>query len=109
MNNIFRMVAFLMIIILTACGGKNVETTMSAPVDEFEATTQDEETLTRDDLIGQWWVADFIFTNCTTVCIPMTQNMKMVQDRLQEEGIEDVQLVSFSVDPEYDTPAVLRE
>ena len=96
-------------LILAACGGNKVETTMSEPVGDFEATTQDGDTLTRDDLKGQWWVADFVFTNCTTVCPPMTRNKKILQDRLQEAGVENVHLVSFSVDPDRDTPEVLTE
>src|SRR5690606_20597230 len=60
------------------------------------------------DLEGERWIADFIFTNCTSVCLPMTYNMSQLQDRLNEEGI-DIQLVSFSVDPDYDTPELLRE
>lgn len=102
---------FLMITVLTlaACGGNNVETTMSEPVDDFEFTTQDGNTLSRDDLKGQWWVADFVFTNCTSTCPPMTRNMKILQERLQEADVENVHLVSFSVDPDQDTPEVLKE
>lgn len=102
---------FLLITVLTlaACGGNKVETTMNEPVEDFEATTQDGDTLTRDDLKGQWWVADFIFTNCTTVCLPMTSNMKKLQDKLEEAGVENYHLVSFSVDPERDSPEVLKQ
>lgn len=50
------------------------------------------------------WVADFIFTSCETVCPPMTANMEKLQNMLQKEGIKDVEFVSFSVDPEVDTP-----
>lgn len=98
-----------LVVILGACGGNKVETNMSDPVEDFSATTQDGNTLTRDDLEGKWWVADFIFTNCTTVCLPMTSNMKKLQDKLDEAGVENYHLVSFSVDPEFDTPEVLTE
>src|SRR5690625_281873 len=95
---------FLMI--LAACGGENIETTMSENVADFEFTTQDNESFGLEDLKGTYWVADFVFTNCTTVCLPMTSNMAYLQDLIQEEDL-DVQLVSFSVDPDYDTPEVL--
>ncbi|MEI3607431.1 SCO family protein [Pseudogracilibacillus sp. SE30717A] len=98
-----------LVVILGACGGNKVETNMSDPVEDFSATTQDGNTLTRDDLEGKWWVADFIFTNCTTVCLPMTSNMKKLQDKLDEAGVKNYHLVSFSVDPEFDTPEVLTE
>lgn len=81
---------------------------MSESVAEFAFTNQDEATVTRDDLAGQWWLADFIFTNCETVCIPMTDNMTALQTDLAKEDIP-IQFVSFSVDPDYDQPDVLKE
>lgn len=99
----------ILLLALSACGGgENIETTMSEEVPDFEFTTQDNETLTTDDLKGTYWVADFVFTNCTTVCLPMTSNMAYLQDLINEEGL-DTQLVSFSVDPDYDSPEVLKE
>lgn len=78
-------------------------------VPEFEFTTQDNETLSNEDLEGTWWIADFIFTNCETVCIPMTNNMVKLQEKVNDENIDNVEFVSFSVDPDYDTPEVLQE
>lgn len=109
MKNLMRVFLLITVLTLAACGGNKVETTMNEPVEDFEATTQDGDTLTRDDLKGQWWVADFIFTNCTTVCLPMTSNMKKLQDKLEEAGVENYHLVSFSVDPERDSPEVLKQ
>jgi len=99
----------ILILTLTACGGSQIETNMSEKITDFEFTTQDNETFGLDDLKGNYWVADFVFTNCTTVCLPMTTNMSYLQDQINEEGLEDVELVSFSVDPDYDTPEVLKE
>src|SRR5690554_1167574 len=109
MKNLIRVFLLITVLTLAACGGNKVETTMNEPVEDFEATTQDGDTLTRDDLKGQWWVADFIFTNCTTVCLPMTSDMKKLQDKLEEAGVENYHLVSFSVDPERDSPEVLKQ
>ncbi len=50
------------------------------------------------------WVANFIFTNCPGPCPRMSTQMKDVQVAVTGTGIK---LVSFSVDPERDTPAVL--
>ena len=105
MKRLLVVVAFT--IFLFGCG-EAIETNMNEDVLEFEVTTQENETFSLDDLKGDYWVADFIFTNCTTVCLPMTANMKGLQDQMKEEGIDDVQLVSFSVDPDYDTPEVLK-
>ncbi|MGJ9458594.1 SCO family protein [Oceanobacillus sp. CF4.6] len=98
---------FTLSIFLTACGDYPIETTMSQDVEAFEFTTQDNDQLSLTELEGEWWIADFIFTNCTTVCLPMTSNMASLQTKLNEEDI-DAQLVSFSVDPDYDSPEVLK-
>src|SRR5699024_5225501 len=91
------------ILVLAACGEK-VETNMESEVADFEFTNQDGEDFSNKDLEGKWWVADFIFTNCETVCIPMTSNMVNLQQNLKEENVENVELVSFSVEPDRDTP-----
>lgn len=52
------------------------------------------------------WIADFVFTNCETVCPPMTSEMASLQKEFAADGL-DVQFVSFSVDPEVDTPQKL--
>lgn len=103
-------VPLFMALFLAACGDQynEINPNMSETVNDFEFTTQDHETLGSEDLKGQWWIADFIFTNCTTVCLPMTSNMSSLQSMLKEEDI-DIQLVSFSVDPDYDTPEILKE
>src|SRR5699024_8932224 len=94
-------VLIVSILILSACGGEPIETNMSEEVQDFEFTTQDNEALSLDDLKGDYWIADFIYTNCETECLPMTSNMSYLQDELAEEGI-DVQFVSFSIEPDYD-------
>jgi protein SCO1/2 len=53
------------------------------------------------------WVADFIYTTCPGPCPRMSSQMHQVQTALA--GIENVRLVSFTIDPKNDTPAVLNE
>lgn len=99
-----------LLVFLVACGDSSpIEENMSETVPDFSYTTQDEETLELEDLKGNWWIADFIFTNCTDVCIPMTNNMAILQDEMKAQDLDDVQLVSFTVDPDFDTPDVLKE
>jgi len=74
-------------------------------VPEFNLTTQDGEPLRNTDLLGTLWVGDFIFTNCASTCPMMTRAMQDLSDALDPET--GVQFVSFSVDPERDTPEVL--
>jgi protein SCO1/2 len=109
MKNLFGFMILISILLLSACGQDKVETTMESKVAAFTATSQDGGTFTNEDLQGKWWVADFIFTNCTTVCIPMTSNMVKLQGKLAEENVDQVELVSFSVDPDHDTPDVLKQ
>jgi protein SCO1/2 len=68
---------------------------------------QDGRPYTNDRLRGHVTIANFIFTTCPSVCPLLSQRMAALQDRLP--GMPGVQLVSFSVDPETDTPAVLKE
>src|SRR5699024_2757903 len=94
----------LLMLFISACGADlPIETNMSEKVNDFSFTNQDEKNISLDDLKGDWWIADFIFTNCETVCLPMTSNMTRLQDTLKENDA-NIQLVSFSVDPDYDTP-----
>jgi protein SCO1/2 len=72
----------------------------------FSLVDQDGQTFGKDDLVGKVWVAGFIFTRCPTICPVITATMGRIQHRAR--GIENqFRLVSFSVDPTYDTPAVL--
>ncbi|MFM8808607.1 MAG: SCO family protein [Chthoniobacterales bacterium] len=75
-------------------------------VPDFTLTDQDGNTVTRDDLRGKIWIADFIFTRCKGPCPLMTARMLEMQRALLKTP--DVKLVSISVDPEHDTPAVLK-
>ncbi|MEC9373701.1 MAG: SCO family protein [Planctomycetota bacterium] len=78
----------------------------SLSIPEFTLTTQNNEPFTRDDLRGSITVIDFFFTYCPFICPTMKTNMKQAQDALADTG---VRFVSFSVDPEHDTPDRLRE
>ncbi len=62
------------------------------------------------DLRGQVWVANFIFTRCSAMCPILTGEMLDLQARMASDPVGGrVRLVSFSVDPEHDRPAVLAE
>jgi protein SCO1/2 len=65
---------------------------------EFDSASQ---------LRGRVWIADFIFTTCKGPCPRMSALMQRVQTRLSDRP--DIRFVSFTVDPETDTPDVLAE
>jgi len=85
------------------------ETRPSLPVygtvPAFSLTERSGRTVQLSDLQGMVWVVDFIFTSCPGPCPMMTSEMKRLQS--QFEGRSGVRLVSVTVDPETDTPAVL--
>lgn len=61
----------------------------------------------RATLQGKVWVAAFMFTRCPTICPRITRRMKELQEQARDARIA-LHLVSFSVDPEHDTPELLR-
>ncbi|MEX2299908.1 MAG: SCO family protein [Bryobacterales bacterium] len=74
---------------------------------EFELVERDGSTVTLADLRGKVWVADFVFTHCAGPCPLLSSKMSRLQEAVAD--LEDVRLVSFSVDPERDTPEALAE
>ncbi|MBM7692541.1 protein SCO1/2 [Peribacillus deserti] len=107
-NHIAIIILLLTTFLLASCGPKEVPNARNWPVGDFKAVDQENKEFTRKDLKGKIWVANFIFTNCTTVCPPMTANMAKLQQELKKEKLTDVQLVSFSIDPEIDSPQVMK-
>jgi protein SCO1/2 len=77
-------------------------------VPSFAFTDQDGATFKSDEkLRGKVWAANFVFTRCPTICPLFTKKMAEVQQGAAPLD-DSVRLVSFTVDPAYDTPAVLK-
>lgn len=75
-------------------------------VPTFRLTNQNGQPFGSAQLAGKIWIADFIYTTCPGPCPMISTRMSELQKPLEKT---DVQLVSFSVDPDKDTPAVLRK
>jgi protein SCO1/2 len=75
------------------------------PVPDIALTDQDGQPFSTGQLRGHPWVADFIFTSCAGSCPMMSHAMT----ELQKNTSPEVGLVSFTVDPQHDTPAILKE
>ncbi|HIV82036.1 MAG TPA: SCO family protein [Candidatus Salinicoccus merdavium] len=107
----FILFGLFTVLFLSACSDSEVETMSQYgnEIQEFSVTNQNEETLTEKDLEGKVWLLDFVFTNCVTVCPPMTANMTYVTQELEAQGIDNYGVLSFTVDPENDSPEVLTE
>ena len=74
---------------------------------EFQLTDQNGEQFSREDLLGKVWVADFIFTTCAGPCPVMSGQFTELQSRFGNAS--DFRLLSISVNPDYDTPEILKQ
>ncbi|MEY2528105.1 MAG: enediyne biosynthesis protein [Verrucomicrobiota bacterium] len=74
-------------------------------VPKFELTNQEGRPFGSEQLAGKIWIADFIFTRCPGPCPIISTRMSELQRPLEKS---DVHFISISVDPENDTPEVLR-
>lgn len=75
-------------------------------VPDFRLTSASGRTVGLADLRGRIWIADFIFTRCTGMCPVLTGRMASIRKSLAAQ--QDVSLVSFTVDPDYDSAEVLQ-
>ncbi len=85
-------------------GKKSPELPVYARIPNFTLTERSGRTVSLADLAGKPWIADFIFTRCAGQCPMMSSRIQTLAGELKE-----ARFVSFSVDPEYDSPAVLAE
>jgi len=79
------------------------------PAPQFDLVDQTGRPFSSSHLTGKVVVANFVFTNCTDICPLLTATMAQVRDQLRQERLlgEKSVIVSFSVDPEHDTPEAL--
>jgi protein SCO1/2 len=76
-------------------------------ISDFSLVNQDNKKITSDALSDKIVVADFFFSHCASVCPRMTANLKKLQKELKNDP--EVRIYSFSVDPERDSAARLKE
>jgi protein SCO1/2 len=85
---------------------ESTELPVLAQVPAFSLTSQDNQAFGSSQLAGAPYIAAFMFTRCPSVCPRLTATMKQIDALLSKEGVT-AHLVSISVDPTFDTPAVL--
>lgn len=88
--------------------GKTIIDTIYHTIPPFSYLNQDSVYVTENSFEGKVLIADFMFTNCPSICPPMTTNMKRL-NVMTKDLAKHVQFVSFSIDPYRDRPARLRE
>lgn len=76
------------------------------PAPPFSLIDQNEKPVTDQSLRGHPYVAEFIFTQCAGPCPLMTAKMARLQKTIRNPAVK---LISFDVDPDHDTPAVLKD
>tara|TARA_R110002050_G_scaffold284187_1_gene433216 strand:+ start:2995 stop:3738 length:744 start_codon:yes stop_codon:yes gene_type:complete len=75
-------------------------------VPSFSFTNHNGETITDEDYLGKVYVLEFFFTTCPTICPRMNKNLIQIQNTF--DGFEDFGVASFTINPDYDTPEVLK-
>jgi protein SCO1 len=97
----------LLLFLVPACKKNDPALPEYGSVGEFSLRDHEGAAFTQQQALGKIWVAAFIFTRCPTVCPMITDRMKGLQAKAKSRDIP-LHFVSFSVDPEYDTPEVLK-
>jgi len=76
-------------------------------VADFSFTNQNGETITNANYDGKVYLVEFFFTTCPTICPRMSRNLVDIQSHF--EGLDNFGIASFTINPETDTPEVLKE
>ena len=76
-------------------------------VPSFDFTNQDNLFISNEDFLGKVYIAEFFFTSCPSICPIMNKNMKRLEDSYGTRN--DFGIASFTIDPEHDTPEVLKK
>lgn len=95
----------------TAVRGKEVYREVGENAPEFTLLDQAGRAVPMSRFRGRQVMLNFIFTRCpiATMCPAATQKMASLQQAARDAGVTNVEFVSISLDPEYDTPGVLKE
>jgi protein SCO1 len=89
--------------------GTSVVDTVYYTIPKFSFTNQDNKIVSHHEYENKIFVADFFFTTCPSICPILSSQMARLQTLTKKEGLDhDVMFLSHTVDPEHDTPAVLK-
>lgn len=103
-----RRTLFFALLLAWTAGCQSTPPEVYGTLGDFSLTdAQSNRPVTRDDLKGKVWLAAFIFTRCGNTCPQFTRAMATLQKDLEQQN--DFRLVSITIDPENDTPEVLRD
>lgn len=77
------------------------------PAPKFELINQDNQKITNESYQGKVYVLEFFFSTCPTICPKMNQSMLLIEKKFF--GNPNFGIVSITIDPEHDTPQVLKD
>lgn len=98
---------FLTVSLFSSCQ-QGIDRNMSTAVNSFTYINQEGTPFGTSQLEDKWWIAYFVYTDCKLVCPTTTPNMVEVQHQLKYYNIP-AYIVGFTVNPEVDTPEVLKQ
>lgn len=112
-NFIISFISFLMLLACSETSNKKVEQeekrTDSIFLLDSKWQNQDGKEIHLKDLKGKNLVVVMIFTRCQTACPLLVGDMKKIKSKIKEDQLKNTSLVFVSVDPENDTPEVLKK
>jgi protein SCO1/2 len=79
------------------------------PAPDFTLTDQDGQSVQLSNLHGKVVLLDFIYTSCPGPCPILSRKFAQLQKKLGDNFGKEVMLLSITVDPQHDTPAVLKQ
>ena len=94
-------------VITSETNGVQTTDTVYPKIPHFSYLNQDSNRIDSKQLKGKVWIANFFFTSCPSICPPMMAQMKRL-NILTKDIANEVQFLSFSIDPTTDQPSVLR-
>lgn len=92
---------------VTDANGKQQTDTVYHTIPAFAFVNQYGDSITNKSLDGNIYVADFFFTSCPSICPVMHRNMLKVYNEYKDKA--DVKILSYSIDPKYDSVPVLKK
>lgn len=94
-------------VVVNEVNGEKVVDTVYHTIADFEFVNQDSLPVTNKTFENKIYVADFFFTSCRTICPKMKTQMLRVYDSIQ--SMDDVLILSHTIDPEHDDVARLHD
>lgn len=87
--------------------GKTITDTIYQRIPDFSFFNEDSVLVTKQTFAGKVWISEFFFASCPSICPIMNTQLKNVEKALQAYQ-QDIQYLSFTIDPTNDKPSVLK-